>query len=370
MKILVWHWGRRGAGPLFALRLTEAINQLVGHHADLSLSSGAEILHGQNLPDCVWAEPTYRNVLGYLTQKALNIFFAGRTRRRLSLIKPDLAICAMPSLLDQRLSNALNTLKIPYAVIVHDASAHPGDSLSFRFLDQARLLRGARYLVTLSAHVAADLESQNYGFSGQEIIKLWHPPFSFGARPPPPLTHAGLPRVLFFGRLLAYKGLDLLADALSSLGSDLPFVVKICGDGPISPELLRLQTMRRVEIDRRWIPEDELPELLAWSDAVVLPYREASQSGVAAAALAQGRYVLATMVGGLTEQLSHQALALLVEPNAAALAAGLTKIFELTKAQPPIDTDADWRRMALEMLSKFSDHTTHIESESIPQSKS
>ena len=368
MKILVWHWGRRGAGPLFALRLTEAINQLPGYQADLSLPAGAEILHSQTPPKCIWAEPTYQNLLGYLAQKTFNVFFASRTLRKLIQIKPDFAICAMPSLLDRRLLKALASLKIPYAVVVHDAAAHPGESLSFRMLDQSRLLRGARCLVTLSAHVAADLQSQNYGVSGQHIIKLWHPPFSFGAQPMPPLAHAGLPRVLFFGRLLASKGLDLLADALSSLGPDLPFVVKICGDGPVSSELIRLQTMHGVEIDRRWIPESELPGLLAWSDVVVLPYSEASQSGVAAAAMAQGRYVLATRVGGLVEQLSDHALALLVEPNAVALAAGFSKIFELTNAVAPIDPEADWQNMASKMLSICSDHVNQPNPDRVPDS--
>lgn len=347
MKSLIWHWGRRGAGPLFAACLAEAWAALPGAQCLLSLAAGAEILRGPNPPDCAWPEPTYTNSAGYLLQRALSPALTGRTAARLKNLAPDIAICAMPALLDGRMLAGLQRTRIPYAVIVHDAAAHPGDGLSFTMLDQTRLLRGASALITLSAHVAADLAARNFA---APIIQLWHPAFAFGPQAAPPLTHGGKPRLLFFGRLLAYKGLDLLAAALARLGPDLPFQVKICGDGPASPALTALQSMPNVTLDRRWIAEAELPFLLAWSDAVILPYREASQSGVAAAALAAGRYVLATNVGGLTEQLAGKPGVTLCPPSAEGIAAGLNQLFAQT---PPhaVDAKADWRDMASQLVA-------------------
>ncbi len=66
--------------------------------------------------------------------------------------------------------------------------------------------------------------------------------------------------------------------------------------------------------------------LLAWADAVVLPSREASQSVVAAVALTAGRYVIATNVGGLAEQLRDEPLATLCEPHPDSLANGLRRV--------------------------------------------
>ena len=54
MRVLVWHWGRRGAGPMIAARLTEAINALPGHQALLSLPETAEIFTGGGAQECVW----------------------------------------------------------------------------------------------------------------------------------------------------------------------------------------------------------------------------------------------------------------------------------------------------------------------------
>jgi glycosyltransferase involved in cell wall biosynthesis len=348
VKILVWHWGRRGAGPVFAARLAVAFGSLKGCAVALSLAEGAEILAGPHAPRCEWREPTYRNALGYARQLVTGAAAAGRIGRALREIKPDLAICAMPALLDRRMVAGLRRLNIPYLVVVHDATGHPGESLNFWLLGQDRLLRRAAGLFPLSRHVETMLRGR--GFPGV-IETLWHPPFSLGPPPPPPLAHGGRPRLLCFGRLLPYKGLDLLAEALAHFGDELPFDVRVCGDGPKSADLDRLRAMAHVSVEHRWIPEAELPGLIAWADAVILPYREASQSGVAAVAVAQGRYVLATNVGGLPEQLAGVAGVVLCAPEAGAIAAGLGRLFDGAPAAPADDAAADWRRLAARMLA-------------------
>jgi glycosyltransferase involved in cell wall biosynthesis len=55
----------------------------------------------------------------------------------------------------------------------------------------------------------------------------------------------------------------------------------------------------RVEFRDRYVTNEETALLFAASDAVLLPYRAASQSGVAAMAFAYQRPVVATAVGGL-----------------------------------------------------------------------
>jgi glycosyltransferase involved in cell wall biosynthesis len=348
MKALVWHWGRRGAGPLFAARLATALGELQGCTARLSLAAGAEILAASDAPACDWRELTYETSLGYVLQRLASPFLLGRTRAQLARERPDIAICAMPALLDSRMVAGLRREGIGYAVVVHDAEAHPGDGLSFNMLGQHRLLRGARILFPLSQYVEASLLRQGFGAGGQRVVKLWHPPFSFAAAPPEP-NRGGRPRMLYFGRLLPYKGLDLLAGALERLGPDRPFELRVCGDGPNSSSLERLKKLPGVAVEQRWFNDTELPGLLAWADALVLPYREASQSGVASMAIAAGRYVLATNVGGLPEQLGGLPHALLCAPSAEAIAEGLMQLAAQVIMIPvvaPVDAAADWRAMA------------------------
>jgi glycosyltransferase involved in cell wall biosynthesis len=105
------------------------------------------------------------------------------------------------------------------------------------------------------------------------------------------------------------------------------------------------------------VPEDEIGELLSWSDAVVLPYREASQSGVAAAALAAGRFVLATRVGGLPEQLAGYTRALLCEPTVSGVIDGLRRLLERRNdvGGPPHASSAEAsRQMAISLLGQIN----------------
>jgi len=355
VKLLVWHWGRHGAGPIFAARLGAALTENPDTEVVLSLPEGAELLADEPAMPCDWREKTYRNAGGYALQRLAAFWFDRHALRKLREIKPDFAICAMPALLDRRMLRALRRGNIPYAVVVHDAAAHPGDGLRFRLLGQSGLLAGAAALFPLSTHVEAELRRQGYGAAGmagngQRIVKLWHPPFFFGAMRPA-FSHGGRPRLLCFGRLLPYKGLDLLADALTALGPEMPFDVRICGEGPVSAELSRLAALPHVAVDRRWIPEAELPGLIEWADAVVLPYREASQSGVAAAAIGQGRLVVATHVGGLPEQLAGQPGAILCAPDAPAIAAALQRIKPAASPASAASVAANWHAMAARMLA-------------------
>jgi len=136
----------------------------------------------------------------------------------------------------------------------------------------------------------------------------------------------------------------------------LPFEIKICGGGPVSEVLARLRALPGVTVDHRWIPESELPNLIEWSDAVILPYREASQSGVAAAAIGQSRLVIATNVGGLPEQLAGQPGAILCAPNAAAIAGALKRIKPDMLGAPAETVGANWQDLASSMVTAINMH--------------
>ena len=117
------------------------------------------------------------------------------------------------------------------------------------------------------------------------------------------------------------------------------------------PVLERFRQMPGVAVEHRWFTDEELPDLLAWADAVILPYREASQSGVAALALETGRFVLATKVGGLPEQLANQPRALLCEAEADNIAQGLLHLTQCLLGpfpQTPAPT-MGWEAMAQEI---------------------
>jgi glycosyltransferase involved in cell wall biosynthesis len=264
--------------------------------------------------------------------------------RRLRQMRPDIALCAMPGPLDLQMALALRLLQIPYVVTVHDANAHPGDALPGQMFLQRALLRGARAIITLSAHVEAGLRTQGWPRPGQAALRASLPPLSYGTPTALPGAHGGKLRLLSFGRLLPYKGLDLLAAALSRLDRS-GMEIRVVGSGPESAALAQLRGLSCVTVENRWVPETEVAGLLDWADALVLSHTEASQSGVAAAALAARRWIVATRVGGMVEQLEGNPTARLCDATPDSLAAALQSL----QTAPPKaggDTEPDDRRAA------------------------
>ncbi len=357
MRILVWQWGRRGAGPRVATELAASLASVPGQHVFLSLSTRAEILSSQDRPLCVLPVRTYDGMPGYLCRLLLSPLTVWSLMRRIQALAPQVAICAMPGPLDLVMAWALRQLRVKLVVTVHDADLHPGDGFPMQMALQRRLIRRADALIALTHHVAERLARQRAAH-GKPLLRASLPPFVFGPRPPPPLSHGGPMRLLCFGRLLPYKGLDLLETALRGLDEVPPYEVRVVGQGPHSETLRRLAALPRVRVENRWVPENEVGALIGWADAVLLPYREASQSGVAAVAIAAGRWVVATRVGGLAEQFGDERLALLCEPHPSSIRSELTR---LLTAPPACASDARpdprerWRQMAEHLVRQIQE---------------
>jgi glycosyltransferase involved in cell wall biosynthesis len=117
---------------------------------------------------------------------------------------------------------------------------------------------------------------------------------------PPELadTPPDRPVVLCFGLMRPYKGIDVLLDAWRGVdGADLWIV----GRPRMDIAGLRAAAPPNVRFVPRFITDAEQPALFRRADLVVLPYREIDQSGVLFTALAFGRPLLLTDVGGFPE---------------------------------------------------------------------
>jgi glycosyltransferase involved in cell wall biosynthesis len=124
-------------------------------------------------------------------------------------------------------------------------------------------------------------------------------------------------QVLMFGRMKRYKGLDILMRAASIVARHIPKLkIILAGQGP---ELDRLESSLKdnpvFEIRNRYIPAREVTQLFSSSTLVVIPYKEASQSGPLHLAYSMGRPVVATRVGAIPESLQHGREGLLVPAN-------------------------------------------------------
>lgn len=237
----------------------------------------------------------------------------------------DAVVNLMPHVWTPFIAPVVKSSGVPYVVIAHDATRHPGDRRGWVHGWLGRDLAQADVIVTLSAAVRQSLQRQGIAPPGG-FRELFHPHFGNATRAAKPRGDGPL-RLLFFGRILRYKGLSLFVDTLERLRArGVPFEACVAGEGTLGPEEERLRRLGAA-IHNRWIGEAEVAQIVEASDVVVLSHIEASQSGVAALALGFGIPVVATPVGALGEQVAHGRTGLVAQRvDAEALADELTRL--------------------------------------------
>jgi glycosyltransferase involved in cell wall biosynthesis len=175
--------------------------------------------------------------------------------------------------------------------------------------------------------------AQGLGVPAERVHVIPHGAFTHmterdSGAPPPHDTDK--PVVLMFGLLRPYKGVEVLLDAWRGAGGQPPIddaELWIAGLPKMDVTALRRDLPRGVRLDARFVDEHELPAYFRRADLVVLPYLQADQSGVLFTALAFGKPLLLSDVGGFPELASDTGAARVVPAgDAAALGAALREL--------------------------------------------
>lgn len=144
-----------------------------------------------------------------------------------------------------------------------------------------------------------------------------------GGPPAPPPFQTDKPVVLCFGLMRPYKGIDLLLEAWRGIEDA---ELWIAGAPRMDIAALRAGAPPGVRFVPRFIGDDELSAYFRRADLVVLPYREIDQSGVLFTALAFGRPLLLSDVGGFPEIAATGAARTFPAGDAAALRDALREL--------------------------------------------
>jgi glycosyltransferase involved in cell wall biosynthesis len=126
--------------------------------------------------------------------------------------------------------------------------------------------------------------------------------------------------LLFFGFVRLYKGLLDLLEALPQVVSEIRVMLLVVGevwgdDAIYRTRIKELGLEAQVQFVNRYVSNDEAAMYFAAADLVVLPYREATGSGVLQLAFGLGAPVVATRTGGMDEVVEDGVTGFLVEPG-------------------------------------------------------
>ena len=139
--------------------------------------------------------------------------------------------------------------------------------------------------------------------------------------------------MLFFGLVRAYKGLDILLDALALVKDQLPDLQLIIAGEFYEDEQKYWQQISdnsltdRVIVRNEFIPDADLRKYFGAADLIVQPYKSATQSGVTQVAFHFEKPILVTNVGGLGEIVHDHQMGYACEPDAQVIAANLLDYF-------------------------------------------
>jgi len=189
--------------------------------------------------------------------------------------------------------------------------------------------------VVVHTRAGARAMTDRYGADPARVHVIPHGAFDYLASQPhetplpPELAAVDKPVILSFGVLRPYKGIDVLVDAFAGIeGAELWIVGRPWMDvAPLRAAAAHAGgTVRFVD---RFVAENELPAYFRRADVVALPYRDIDQSGVLYTALAFGKAIVASSIGGFAEVAEdHRALVPVPAGDAAALRTALAELVD------------------------------------------
>jgi glycosyltransferase involved in cell wall biosynthesis len=144
---------------------------------------------------------------------------------------------------------------------------------------------------------------------------------------------------LFFGFIRDYKGLDLLLEAMSSTEIKAQNI-KLVVAGEFYANREKYESMvssLRIEDQLYWhtdfIPDAKIADYFSAADAVVLPYKASTQSGVTQIAFYYDLPIIATNVGGIKEMVENNTHGLIVNANAQSISNGILHFYDNVDSQ-------------------------------------
>lgn len=319
--ILINYTGRRGGGPLAAYEMTKALIE-AGNPVAAVISRDIE-----NLP--FWKQlplkrllviPTYSSALSFAHSHILFLLFRKYAVRDSFKDYDIQAIyCPMCTFWTAPINRLFPEAK--KIIACHDPTPHSGETYTAlnRLCRVDRAYFEADEIIVHTEKFIREVEKRYEKTGHVHYLPFGRPDYykKISKKQTVVRYRPDTMNFIFFGRISPYKGLDLLAKAYKDVSARCGRVtLTIAGEGDFAPYRRAYGRLLHVTVINRWIRDDEVESIFTGKNLIaVLPYTDATQSGVALVAMNYGVPVIASDTGGLSEQIEDGVTGLLVRPG-------------------------------------------------------
>lgn len=320
MKALINYIGKSGGGPAFALEFAKG---LVKNNVDVYVIVSAFVDNRSEWEQCEEFKEVYfvntnkkrGKAYYFAAQLKFMLFGKWKIKRHFKEIPFDYVITTMQHLWSIDISHMINAKRIAW--ICHDPIPHSGSKKMDTYLGN-QFARIADETIVLTKKFIPVVQKR-WGISPEHIHYMPHGRMSTYIKKEVSSSVYSKEKYnfLFFGYFREYKGLRVLASAYRKLVKLNPNVtLTLAGSGNYSKYEEDYKDLPNLTVVNRYIKDEEVAGFFQGANVItVMPYLDATQSGVSLTAMEFGSVVIASDTGGLKEQLDDGKIGIYCEPN-------------------------------------------------------
>lgn len=320
-NILVSFLGRFNSGPLIAIEIAKALKEL-DYRVYVIISS--HVSNKEEWYKCqfdkIYELDTYQSAKD-VVQKTIRLELNEKRKiqKAFADVNFDLIIRPMMHKWDNAVLKAFPTVKV--LTYCHDPLPHSGTFAINNWIHE-RWIKRSDYVVVLTKSFVPIVEKE-YGISNENIFCSSHgklgtyKELQATERPDNLITYdEDKINFMFFGRIEKYKGLGFLLEAYRIVREKYDnCTLTIIGSGDFLEYKSLSEELPDVKVVNRYIADEEVGWCFTGENLVtVLPYTDATQSGVVPIAIEYGIPMIATNTGGLMEQLDDGKIGVFCNP--------------------------------------------------------
>lgn len=316
-NVLVNYLGRKGAGAVFSYEMARGL-----------INNGCNVY--AIIPDTIdniedWKKLSLKKLVTIKTYNSGKSFVTGVIRffvkDKKKIIKEFKGVyidCIYIPML-QPWAELINRIfpKAKLIVTQHDPIPHSGSKGVMNYL-YTRVTKSADEVIILS-EVFKKATSERYKINIDHVHVIPHGIFDYYSQyNPEKIERNSKFNFLFFGRITKYKGLHLLSEAYNKLHAEYPDTsLYVVGSGDFTDYKDEFLEENNITVVNRFIADSELVAYFRGNNIItVLPYIDATQSGIIPIAMKEKTLLVVSDQGGLAEQTQNGKYAILAKPNA------------------------------------------------------